>query len=405
MSTKPTDLAVRSDTPIDKLKTNLSSRADEFKVALPAHISFDKFQRTIATAAMSNPQLLECDRRSLLLAAMKLAQDGLLPDGREAALVPFKRSFKDGNEWKSVWDVQPMPMAWGLRKKILQSGMVVNLETGLVYRTEVDNNHFIYEIGMDPPIRHRPDLSLTDEQMHDNEIVAAYSIARIKSDHGEPYWSVEIMRRAEINKVRETSQTGATTDRNGKPRTPKGPWVDWFGEMARKTVLRRHSKVLPMSGDVLAALDREDEHLAAQGTARLLATEETGPVRLPSNDELDDQNGETVDQETGEITDRDPATGMTEVDEETARRLDAGDPEEAEPEEEGDDPATKLLAEIKARLADARSIRAVNLVDAEWVKHRAAYPDDVAGEIDKLFAATARRLRSETKANEDKGEE
>jgi len=332
----PTNLpAERRDAPpIDKLKANLSTRANEFKVALPSHISVDKFQRTIATAAMSNPKLLECDRTSLLLASMKLAQDGLLPDGREAALVPFKQSFKgDDNQWYERWLIQPMPMVYGLRKKILQSGQVVSLETGVVYRAEADSGHFIYEIGLDPPIRHRPNLDLTEEEMHDDNIVAAYSIARLKNDNGEAYWSVEVMRRVEINKVRQTSQTGALGQvvkfgkNKGKLIEPKGPWVDWFGEMARKTVLRRHSKVLPMSGDILDTIDREDEAFAAEGATRILDTEETGPVRLPNISQDDDgQDDERVDVATGEVIEqgRDPATGMTEVDEETARKLDAG---------------------------------------------------------------------------------
>jgi hypothetical protein len=38
-----------------------------------------------------------------------------------------------------------------------------------------------------------------------------------------------------------------------------GPWVQWWGEMARKTVAKRHAKVLPMSNDARAALARDDE--------------------------------------------------------------------------------------------------------------------------------------------------
>lgn len=389
--------------PIDQLKRVVANKADDFKMALPAHISFDKFQRTIATAAMSNPDLLTCDRRSLLLAAMKLAQDGLLPDGREAALVPFKRNFKDGNEWKSVWEVQAMPMAWGLRKKILQSGMVVSLETGLVYRAEVESGHFIYEIGLEPPIRHRPSLDLSDEQIEDSEIVAAYSIARIKNENGDPYWSVEVMRRSEINKVRESSQTGATKDRNGKPRIPKGPWADWFGEMARKTVLRRHSKVLPMSGDILDTLDREDERFAAEGAARLLSTEERGHIVLPSDAELDAQ-GDTIDQDTGEITTN--AAGMTETDEETARALDAGEPDsadeqgdsEADDGGEGESLADQKLAEIRAAIAAAKNVRGLDAVDGEWVKARAAYDDLTAAHVDAAITARRRELKQPQEA-------
>lgn len=397
----------REATPIDKLKTNLSTRADEFKVALPSHISVDKFQRTIATAAMSNPTLMTCDRTSLLLAAMKLAQDGLLPDGREAALVPFKTRKKEGNNWIEVWQVQPMPMAYGLRKKILQSGQVVSLETGLVYRAETEAGHFIYEIGMDPPIRHRPKLDLTAEDMADENIVAAYSIARIKSDSGDPYWSVEVMRRVEIDKVRQTSQTGAVGQvvkfgaNKGKAIEPKGPWVDWYGEMAKKTVLRRHSKVLPMSGDIFETIERDnEEELRAEGAARLLQTETADPVRLPTDEELQE---EQHDPQTGEVLDdqpRDATTGMTEVSEEAARELDAqtGEDGGAEPETEADDaadettaeaasPADDLLIRIRGQISAAKNKTYLAATDEEWVKHRVAYSDEVQAEIDAMIAA------------------
>jgi recombination protein RecT len=203
--------ARREPAPIEVLKGIVARRAEDFKMVLPSHITVDKFQRTIATAALANPQLMSCDRQSLLIAAMKLAQDGLLPDGREAALVPFKTWNKDTRE--NVWMVQAMPMAWGVRKKILQSGQVVSLETGLVYRAEMEGGNFIYEIGMDPPIRHRPKLDMTDEETGDDQIVAAYSIARIKSDTGAP-----------IGPSR--SCAAARSTRFGRPARP-APSVAW----------------------------------------------------------------------------------------------------------------------------------------------------------------------------------
>lgn len=361
MNAPQTNLAerpARELAPIEVLKHIVARKADDFKMVLPSHITVDKFQRTIATAALANPQLLQCERQSLLLAAMKLAQDGLLPDGREAALVPFKNRVKgDDGQFHDAWQVQAMPMAWGLRKKILQSGQIVSLETGVVYRAEVESGTFIYEIGMDPPIRHRPKLDLTEEEMADDEIVAAYSIARIKNEAGDPYWSVEVMRRVEINKVRQTSQTGALGrvvkfgKDKGKPIEPKGPWVDWFGEMARKTVLRRHSKVLPMSGDLLDTLERDDaEEQRAIGAAHLLAAEEERPLTLPGADELEQgDEGETVDQDTGEVLTTD-SRGMTEVDEETARQLDAGQQQDdpgPQPEQRTDDPQADFTGPAK----------------------------------------------------------
>jgi recombination protein RecT len=101
--------------------------------------------------------------------------------------------------------------------------------------------------------------------------------------------------------------------------------------MARKTVLRRHSKVLPMSGDLIDTFERDDaEEARARGAARLLEQQEEKPVVVPTAEQLDavqiedrsgTEAGVTLDMETGEII-TDPRTGMTEVDEETARALD-----------------------------------------------------------------------------------
>lgn len=381
MNSPNNSLARREPSQIEVLKSVVARKADDFKTVLPSHITVDKFQRVIATAALSNPKLFECDRQSLLIAAMRLAMDGLLPDGREAALVPFKTRVKgaDGQFYDS-WQVQAMPMAYGLRKKVLNSGEVISLQVGVVYKAEVDGGNFLYEIGIEPPIRHRPKLDMTEAEVHDDNIVAAYSIARIKNPGGDPYWSVEIMPRHKINKVRQMSQTGALGQTvkygkdKGKPIDPKGPWVDWFAEMACKSVLRAHTKVLPMSGDLLDTLERDDaENLRAEGAAKLLETETRDPVRLPASDDLaakpvaneliatldvaaslDDlkaareawaeasetlEHGDNddvenafmracerlkIDPNTGEVLPTtDPATGMTIVSEEEARALDA----------------------------------------------------------------------------------
>lgn len=338
MNAQPENLPAerKPQPPLAKLATQLDQRADEFRKALPAHISPEKMQRTIITAVQNNPDLLNADRQSLVTSCMKAAQDGLLPDGREAALVVFRTRQKDmhGN-WETVQQVQYMPMVYGLRKKIVQSGEVVSLQTGLVYRAEMEAGAFLYEVGLEPPIRHRPMLDLPAEEMTDDKIVAAYSMAKMK----DGTVSVEVMRRGEIDKVRESSMTGATKDRNGKDRQPKGPWVDWFGEMARKTVMRRHSKTLPMSGDVIVDVEGREQEIASRAAQLLDSTEPDAPAALPRREDFDDQ-GETVDGETGEVMQegRDPATGMTEVDEETARRLDAGETEEEEPEESETEP-------------------------------------------------------------------
>lgn len=294
----------RTDHPLVQFQSQLAARAGEIKMALPSGISAEKFQRTVITAIQQNPDLLGGSRQSLILACMKAAQDGLLPDGREAALVTFNTRAKVDGDWKSIKQIQYMPMVYGLRKKILQAKdadgrpIVSALSVGVVYREEVERGYFLWERGANPEVQHRPMLDLNEEQASDANIVAAYSIATMS----DGTISCEVMRRFEIDKVRQLSQTGSTgrvssygTDK-GKPIPPKGPWVDWFPEMAKKTVMRRHSKTLPMSGDVILDLGREDdERDANMSTAALLGGTPGGDPQV-----IEDQSGERFDSVTGE---------------------------------------------------------------------------------------------------------
>lgn len=298
---------VRTDNPYDHLRFQLTKRADEFRMALPAHITPEKFQRTIMTAAQANPDILKADRATLITSCMKAAQDGLLPDGREAALVTFNTRVKEGNQWISVKQVQYMPMVYGLRKKILQSGEVADIQTAVVYRQEIEAGLFIYEEGTERMLRHKPNLD-PEFNPSDDDIAAAYSVATLKDGTK----TFEVMARRDINKVRQASQTGALgkTTRDGKLIPPKGPWVDWFSEMARKTVMRRHSKTLPMSGDLID-VEAMDEAIASRSATMVMAVEPDAPAALtPPTRE---QTALGHDPETGEIVE----------DEEVARALDA----------------------------------------------------------------------------------
>lgn len=410
----PTNLPATQESahPVVKLSNQLEARAHEFKKALPSHISPEKLQRTIVTAATNSPDLLVADRQSLIVAAMKAAQDGLLPDGREAALVIFNNRERDANgQWVSRKVVQYMPMVYGLRKKIVQSGDVSSLQTGLVYRAEMVAGAFLYEVGIEPPIRHRPMLDLPAEELKDDKIVAAYSIAKMK----DGTVSVEVMRRGEIDQVRESSMTGATKDRFGKPRDPKGPWADWFGEMARKTVMRRHSKTLPMSGDIIVDVEGAELDAASRAAAVLDSVRPDAPLVLPQHDAatgelLEDQSGSAagVPLDTGDQRElaQDPRTGMTVVDEETARALDAGGDPGPQPENQGEaaeataeQPAwAGLVTELLNRLEDAKTTAAVSAVSREIDKHFAALPDHVAADLDRALGAARRRVREAASA-------
>jgi recombination protein RecT len=214
-------------TPFEAMRGTLIKMQTEFQAALPPQINVDKFIRTTLTAIQMNPDLLEADRRSLLGTCMKAAQDGLLLDGREAAPVIF--NTKDGKK------VQYMPMIGGILKKIRNSGELASISAQVAYSADF----FEYELGDEEKITHKPFMGLER-----GTPIAVYAVAKTKD--GAIYR--EVMSVSDVEKVRASSRAGKF-----------GAWVDWWDEMARKTVIRRLSKRLPTSADVdqLFAHDNE----------------------------------------------------------------------------------------------------------------------------------------------------
>lgn len=207
-------------TPVDALKNSLTQLKPQFQAALPSHISPEKFQRVLLTAVSTTPALVEADRSSLFAACMRSAQDGLLPDGREAALVTFRS--------KNGMQVQYMPMINGILKKVRQSGELSTITSQLVYK----NDSFKYWVDAEGEhISHEPNM-FSDR----GEVIGCYALAKTKD--GSIY--IEVMTKEQVMAVKNASKS-----------KDFGPWAgDFHYEMWKKTVLRRLSKKLPMSTDI-----------------------------------------------------------------------------------------------------------------------------------------------------------
>ncbi len=221
--------------PAETFRDQWSKQESEVAVALPPHIPVERFMRVVMTAVSGNPDLMNADRRSLFESAMKAAQDGLLPDGRDGALVIFNAKVKEDGRDVYIKKVQWMPMVGGILKKIRNSGELLSLSAYVVY----ENDEFQYTLGDEETIVHRPCL---DSNRGDAKLV--YAIAKTKD--GGIYR--EIMTLKDVEKVRAVSKTGKF-----------GPWADWWDEMAKKTVIRRLAKRLPMSSDLDDLIRRDDE--------------------------------------------------------------------------------------------------------------------------------------------------
>lgn len=213
---------------------NMKKMESEFAKALPFHVPVKKFMRTAQTAISLTKNINKLtDQRSLMAACSQAAADGLIFDGREAALII---NYKGEAEYR--------PMLRGLLKLAHNSGELKSL----VVETVCEHDLFDYSPSRpDEPIVHKIDL-----RSKRGDVYAAYAMAVLKSG-GIVF---EVMTADDINAIRDRSDAYKAFN-NGKIKST--PWHTDWSEMARKTVFRRLSKYLPSS------TDREDRlHSAAE---------------------------------------------------------------------------------------------------------------------------------------------
>ena len=210
----------------------------QFSLALPKHMPVERFMRVVLTAVNASPDLLNADRQSLFESAMKAAQDGLLPDGREGALVVYNTKIPGKNGAPDRWikKVQWMPMVAGIMKKARNSGEIALITAGCVwggdkfrYWIDDEGEHIFYEPG---------------EKQDTNVFVKAFAMAKLKD--GTVY--ALPLSPADVDKVRAASKA------------KDGPaWRNWYDQMAQKAAIRRLAKRLPMSSDLDDLIRRDDE--------------------------------------------------------------------------------------------------------------------------------------------------
>ena len=200
---------------------------------LPPNVSVDRFTRTTMVAIQNNSGVLEADRQSLYNAISRAAQDGLMPDGREAALIIH--NVKSGNGYVKM--VRYSQMVEGVIKQLGNAGIMVHAAS--VY--EADE----IEIWADERgqyVKHRPKVFGSR-----GDLIGVYATAKV----GDRTF-VEAMNIEEIEQVRAASRSGEN-----------GPWKVWYDRMAQKSVLHRLKKRLPIVdpevSDSLRALDEEAE--------------------------------------------------------------------------------------------------------------------------------------------------
>jgi recombination protein RecT len=230
---------------------------------VPRHLNPERMLRVLSLAVQKTPKLADCDPVTLLGAMMVCASLGLEPNTPlgHAYLIPFEKRRKRGNQW--VTESVEVNLILGYKGYIdlaRRSGSLVSLHADVVYgpSQNLKGDEFSFEYGSNMHLRHVP---IGDSE--GRPPIWAYAHASLKD--GQAF---EVLPYERVLSIRDASQgyQAAVRARNGDrgqdaTAWKTAPWVAFEHEMASKTMIRRLSKMLPLSIEFAnaAALDAMSE--------------------------------------------------------------------------------------------------------------------------------------------------
>jgi recombination protein RecT len=259
-----TSALTKTDKPLT-LKQEISG--DYFKsqlaLALPKHMTPDRFVRVALTAILKTPKLLDCTKESVVQCMLNCSALGLEPDGRRAHLIPY------GNSCTLIIDYK------GLVELARRSGDVSNILAQIVCA----NDTFTWENG---EVKHQINF-----KMDRGEMYAAYAVITFKDGTKQS----DVMTKAEIDAIRKRSRASNS-----------GPWVTDYNEMAKKTVFRRATKWITLSPEVADALEKDEAEVVPSKPKHTL---EIGDSAAPS-EAPESPEPERMKNVTGNSEEREP---------------------------------------------------------------------------------------------------
>jgi len=212
------------------LKGMLEAQKDSLKAALPKHVTPDRIIKTLLVAVNRTPELLQCTQSSVFECINRSAELGLDISGTlgEAYAVPFNN--------KGTKQATFIPGYRGLVKLARQSGDVKRVEADVV----CEHDEFDFRKGANFRLDFAPNI-----RGDRGKPIGAYALVEFK-DGG---FQADFMPVADIEKIR-----GIANSKNSPA------WRDHWGEMAKKTVLKRTLKLCPLSADKDYMLQKALEH-------------------------------------------------------------------------------------------------------------------------------------------------
>jgi len=208
----------------DSIEQLLKRLAPQLERALPKHMTVDRFARVALTEFRKTPALAKCSSESFMAALMMGAQLGLEPGNSlgHCYLIPY------GNTCQFILGYR------GMIELARRSAQIVSIQAHEVY----ENDEFIFEYGLEEKLIHRPNLG------DRGEVKLFYAIAKLVGGG----YQIDMMTKHDVENVRKRSKAGNS-----------GPWITDYNEMAKKTVVRRLFKMLPISIEYQKAASMDEE--------------------------------------------------------------------------------------------------------------------------------------------------
>jgi recombination protein RecT len=260
MVTAPNGQMQRRTDAVGTIQQLLESNKAQLAAALPRHMDPARLIRVAVTSLRKNPSLLNCDRASLISCIFQAAQLGLEVDNGlgHAYLVPFKQECTLIVGFKGLVDL------------CRRSGQISTIKAVLVHK----GDHFYYEEGLKPTLEHRPKPA-----NHDSPIEYVYAVATLR-DGGTQF---EVMHVDEVRKIQAGSRAGKS-----------GPWIQHFGEMAKKSVIRRLCKMLPVSVELARAVALDEQADAGIDQSFDVPTEEFSAMLASPSQTVEPSDAEVI---------------------------------------------------------------------------------------------------------------
>lgn len=240
----------------------VQSMQKQFEIALPKHINSERFVRIAITSIRQNPKLAKCSQESLLGALMTSAQLGLEPGILgQAYLIPYKDNVQFQIGYK------------GMIELLRRSGQLSD-----IYACEIrKNDDFQITLGLHRDIKHN--INFNEDR---GEVVGYYAVAVLKDGAN----SFEFMTKKQVEEHRKKFSKAGNNS----------PWETDFDEMAKKTVIKKLLKYLPVSVEWLENVSKDEKVLTVATPSQNSNMDELEPIEL-----IPEETIEEINEETGEI--------------------------------------------------------------------------------------------------------